>query len=206
MSNLKAYILLKPKTSVDIDSKVYLKDIGGVYCVDNSIKNKIENLSVCKTKKEEDWISISSINIVEKIVDKYPNLDIDIIGETEVLIEIKSQERINKSAQFVKVVSIFILLFFGAGISIINFHTDVDMDESLKLIYYSLTGERESNPLILTISYSIGLGLGVIIFFNRIISKSARRRKEPGPMEIEVYNYDKEMEEYILNDINKNEE
>lgn len=37
-------------------------------------------------------------------------------------------------------------------------------------------------------------------FFTRVLSPSQRRRKEPGPMEIELYLYDKDMEESILND------
>lgn len=201
MDKIKVYLLINPKAAVDIRSNIYIKDIGMVYSHNKLIKTKIENLSVYKTKEEEDWIKITSIDIIERLVDRYPNLEIEIIGQNEVLIEIKSREKSNKLFQFAKVVAIFILLFFGAGMTIMNFHTDVNMDETLEIIYYTLTGEKNSNPLILTISYSIGLGLGVIVFFNRILSKSLRRRKEPGPMEIEVFNYDKEMEEYILNDI-----
>lgn len=201
MDKIKVYLLINPKAAVDIRSNIYIKDIGMVYSHNKLIKTKIENLSVYKTKEEEDWIKITSIDIIERLVDRYPNLEIEIIGQNEVLIEIKGREKNNKLFQFAKVVAIFILLFFGAGMTIMNFHTDVNMDETLEIIYYTLTGEKNSNPLILTISYSIGLGLGVIVFFNRILSKSLRRRKEPGPMEIEVFNYDKEMEEYILNDI-----
>ncbi len=201
MDKIKVYLLINPKAAVDIRSNIYIKDIGMVYSHNKLIKTKIENLSVYKTKEEEDWIKITSIDIIERLVDRYPNLEIEIIGQNEVLIEIKSREKSNRLFQFAKVVAIFILLFFGAGMTIMNFHTDVNMDETLEIIYYTLTGEKNSNPLILTISYSIGLGLGVIVFFNRILSKSLRRRKEPGPMEIEVFNYDKEMEEYILNDI-----
>ena len=84
-----------------------------------------------------------------------------------------------------------------------NFHTDVDMDKSMEILYFALTGKEDSNPLVLTVSYSLGIGLGVIFFFNRIISSNPRRKKEPGPMELELFSYDKEMEDYILNDINK---
>ena len=73
----------------------------------------------------------------------------------------------------------------------------------MEVIYRTLSGKDNSNPLILSIPYSIGLGIGVITFFNRIISKSPRRKKEPGPMEIELYKYDQDMEEYIINDLKK---
>ncbi|MDR7870152.1 MAG: stage V sporulation protein AA [Tissierellaceae bacterium] len=203
MDKVKVYLLIKSKAAIDVRSNIYIKDIGEVYCNDKTIKSKIENISIYKTKTEEDWMSISSINIVEKLVDKHPNLDIEVLGSTDVLIEIKTQVEGNKFFQFIKVVAIFILLFFGSGITIMNFHTDVEMDKSIEILYHALSGEKVSNPLAFTVPYSFGIGLGVIIFFNRLMTNNMRRKKEPGPMEIELYNYDREMEDYILNDINK---
>lgn len=203
MDNIKIYLLVKTKATVDKNYKILVKDIADVYCNDKAIKDKVENTSIYKTNDEEDWISISSIYIIEKLLDKTSNLDIEVIGNSEVLIEIKTKVEPNNFLRFIKVTAIFILLFFGAGITIMNFHTDVDMDKSIEIIYHTLTGKQDSNPLVLTVPYSIGLGLGAILFFNRIISKNPRRKKEPGPMEIELFSYDKEMEDYILNDINK---
>lgn len=203
MANQKVYLLIKAKAAIDTNTKILVKDVAEVYSDDKAIKNKVENTVVYKTNDEENWISISSIYIIEKLVNKDSNLDIEVIGESEVLIEIKTRVESNKFLKILKVTLIFILLFLGAGMTIMNFHTDVDMDKSMEIIYRSLTGKEESNPLILTMSYSVGLGIGVITFFSRMITKNTRRKKEPGPMEIELFNYDKDMEEYILNDINK---
>lgn len=203
MVDTKIYLLIKDKVAVDTNYKIILNDLAGVYCSEKQLKAEVENTIIYETKDNEDWKVISSITIIEKIIKKNPNLDIEIIGSDEVLIEIKTREKERKIFIFLKVTVVFILVFFGAGFTIMNFHTDVDMEETMRIINQSLTGNNDSNPLLLTISYSIGLGLGVIIFFNRMISRSQRRKKEPGPMEIELYNYDKEMEEYILNEINK---
>ncbi len=203
MANIKIYLLVKSKATVEKNYKILVKDIAEVCCDDKGIKDKVENTIIYKTNDVEDWISMSSIYIIEKLLDKTSNLDIEVIGESEVLVEIKERVKPNNFLRFAKVTAIFILLFFGAGITIMNFHTDVDMDESLEIIYHVLTGKQESNPLIMTVPYSIGLGLGAILFFSRIISRNPRRRKEPGPMEIELFSYDKEMEEFILNDIDK---
>lgn len=203
MVDTKIYLLIKDKVAVDTNYKIIVNDLADVYCSEKQLKAEVENTIIYETKDNEDWKVISSITIIEKIIKKNPNLDIEIIGSDEVLIEIKTREKERKIFIFLKVTVVFILVFFGAGFTIMNFHTDVDMEETMRIINQSLTGNNDSNPLLLTISYSIGLGLGVIIFFNRMISRSQRRKKEPGPMEIELYNYDKEMEEYILNEINK---
>ncbi|HZJ99584.1 MAG TPA: stage V sporulation protein AA [Tissierellaceae bacterium] len=206
MVDTKIYLLIKDKVAVDTNYKIIVNDLADVYCSEKQLKAEVENTIIYETKDNEDWKVISSITIIEKIIKKNPNLDIEIIGSDEVLIEIKTREKERKIFIFLKVTVVFILVFFGAGFTIMNFHTDVDMEETMRIINQSLTGNNDSNPLLLTISYSIGLGLGVIIFFNRMISRSQRRKKEPGPMEIELYNYDKEMEEYILNEINKSSE
>lgn len=203
MPDTKVYLLLKGKVAWDINSYITVKDIADIYCQDESLKHRLEVTKILKTKDVEDWIRISSIDIINIIGTKHPDLDLVLMGEDEVLVEIKSRHETNQLFDILKVALIFILLFFGSGIAIINFHTDVDMDETMEVIYRTLSGKDNSNPLILSIPYSIGLGIGVITFFNRIISKSPRRKKEPGPMEIELYKYDQDMEEYIINDLRK---
>lgn len=203
MPDTKVYLLLKGKVAWDINSYITVKDIADIYCQDESLKHRLEVTKILKTKDVEDWIRISSIDIINIIGTKHPDLDLVLMGEDEVLVEIKSRHETNQLFDILKVALIFILLFVGSGIAIINFHTDVDMDETMEVIYRTLSGKDNSNPLILSIPYSIGLGIGVITFFNRIISKSPRRKKEPGPMEIELYKYDQDMEEYIINDLKK---
>lgn len=203
MSKENVTILLNTKYSVDVDQNILIKNIGTVYCNNRSIQSKIENLKICKSKKEENWDFIDSTQIIEKISQYDPQLNVNILGATEVLIEIKSKARDEKTLQFLKVLFVCIILFFGAGIAIVNFYEDVNMIASLSKIYYTFTGIKDNKPLILTIPYSIGLGIGVMTFFNRVLSSSKRRKKEPGPMELELYLYDKDMEDYILNDIKK---
>ena len=103
MDKIKVYLLIKSKAAVDIRSNVYIRDIGQIYCDDKAIKTKVEDLSIYKTKTDEDWICISSIDIIEKIVDRYPNLEIEIIGQSEVLIEIKTRVQSNKLFQNIKI-------------------------------------------------------------------------------------------------------
>lgn len=202
MSKESVFILLDKKLTSDIDTNIFIKDIGIVYCNDNKIKGKIENLKIMKTK-EEDWDYIDKAEVISKVSDYDPQLDINILGADDVLIEIKSQEVSNKVFHYMKIIFVSLVLFFGAGIAIVNFYEDVNMIPSLNKIYHSLTGINEDKPLILLVSYTIGLGLGVIMFFNKIISRSQRRRKEPGPMELEMYIYDSDIEDYILEDIKK---
>ena len=144
------------------------------------------------------------IGLTKKIIDTYPNIDLAIIGEAEILIEYKFQEETNKVLEVLKVLIVCIILFFGASLALINFHEDVDTRGSIEKLYKIFTGEKKDNPLIMAIPYSLGIGIGVMSFFTRIISSSKRRSQEPGPMEIEVFMYGQDMENQIKNEIKKN--
>ncbi|MEW8972641.1 MAG: stage V sporulation protein AA [Tissierellaceae bacterium] len=206
MSKENVFVLLDKKYTVDVDQNILIKDIGKVCCNDKDIQKKIEDLKVKKSSKNENWDYIESTDVLNKILEYDPQLNITMLGEYEVLIEIKSREDKNGVLQFLKVLFISIVLFFGAGMAIVNFYEDVNMVASLNKIYYTFTGISDTKPLIMTIPYSLGLGVGVMTFFNRVVSSSKRRKKEPGPMELELYLYDSDMEDYILNDIKKIED
>lgn len=203
MSKEEVYIVLDTKKVIPINDNVYVKDVALVSCQDTNIQKKVENVKVYKGKAEEDWDFIGADEITDKVLAKHKDVNINMLGSPEVLLEIKSFGDNRGIMQFIKVLLVCIIIFWGAGMAIINFHEDVNMVKSIEKVYYTITGNKKSTPLIMTIPYSIGIGVGVITFFSRIISRSRRRRKEPGPMEIELFLYDQDMEQYILNELKK---
>jgi len=170
------------------------------------LQNNIRKVIIKKGSIDEDWGFVTSIQITERILGKYPQINLNILGESEILLEYKSREEKNSFIQFVKITLVCIVLFFGSGFAIVNFHEDVGIAESIKKLYFTFTGIKKDNPLLMTIPYSIGIGVGVITFFNRIFSSSRRRRMEPGPMEIELFLYDQDMETVISNEVKSDQE
>ncbi|MCD8508946.1 MAG: stage V sporulation protein AA [Bacillus sp. (in: Bacteria)] len=138
------------------------------------------------------------MEVVRKIYSTLPGVDIQLIGPEQTIIYLK---RVNKSPRPLLVILVWVLLFFGAGIAIMNFHEDVSMREVHIRLHEAVTGEYTDHPLWLQIPYSIGLGLGMILFFNHVFSK--RVNEEPSPMEIEMFNYEENLDKYIA--VNKDE-
>ncbi len=101
-----------------------------------------------------------------------------------------------------KVSLVCIILFLGAGLAIINFHEDVNIENSFKTFHYLITGEFSERPLLLQISYSIGIGVGMITFFNHVFKK--KWKKEPSPLDVEMYFYQKNIDEYIIDNAKQN--
>jgi stage V sporulation protein AA len=82
-----------------------------------------------------------------------------------------------------------------------NFHEDVSMGAVHQKIYKIVTGHYVKKPLILQIPYSIGLGIGMIMFFNHLFRK--RFNEEPSPLEVEVFNYQQDLDQYVIMSENK---
>jgi len=192
---------LETKKAVDLNTHLYVEDVGEVYCNNENIKKKVERTKLYNGQNQEMYDYISGTEITTRILERISDVNITIIGGPDVLIEVKSKEERSRILHMLKILLVMVVLFFGAGIAIVNFHEDVDMGSTMQKIYYTITGRKNDDPLILTIPLSLGIGIGMFSFFSRVFSFSKRRRQEPGPMELELYVYDKDLEESILNEI-----
>lgn len=193
---MKIFIKLEPKVSICKEQILKIKDIATIYCIDESVKSSILELNINNLNYNKGTQVISIIRIIDIINSTFEDLDIVVFGDPEILIEIENKSNIRPFFNFLKIFFVSTILFLGAALAIINFHEDVNMDESLKKIYYIITGEMNNNPAILYIPYSIGIGIGMFAFFNSFPGK--KKKKEPSPLEVEMHLYDKNVQDYIL--------
>lgn len=137
--------------------------------------------------------ALKIINIVYKYNE---NIDLKIMGDIEILVNIQGEDNEGKLFTIIKTALVCFILFLGAGLAIVNFHADVNMDKSLQIIYHMVTGEENQKPFILLIPYSLGIGAGMTVFFNHVFQK--KWKKEPSPLEVEMFMYEKNIDDYIL--------
>ncbi|KYD09323.1 stage V sporulation protein AA [Heyndrickxia sporothermodurans] len=193
------YLRLRYRVEVRPDSIIKLSDIAQIIAPENDLA-ALKNLPVYQvTKKDKSSAVIDIMEVINVITKKYGEVDIQTIGPTQTIIEIIYKKK-KVSIPFFLV--IWILLFIGSALAIMNFHEDVSMRIVHQKIYRMITGHEVSKPLILQIPYSIGLGLGMIIFFNHIFKK--RFNEEPSPLEVEIFNYQQDVDHYVA--LNENKE
>jgi stage V sporulation protein AA len=89
-----------------------------------------------------------------------------------------------------------VLLFFGSALTIMNFHADVSMMEVQVRIVEMITGHKDEHPYLFQIAYSIGIGFGMIVFFNHLFKKNWN--EEPTPLEVEMYLYQENVDQYVV--------
>src|SRR5699024_7262114 len=102
----------------------------------------------------------------------------------------------NKQATPVLFVSfVWLLLFVGAAMTIMNFHYDVSMQEVQQKLHYLFTGKQNEFPLWIQIPHPFGLGICMLLFFNHCFKK--RFNEETRPLEVELFNYQQDLYNYI---------
>ncbi|MGI6161313.1 MAG: hypothetical protein ACOYJD_04715 [Christensenellales bacterium] len=126
---------------------------------------------------------ISAIDILDKLGDKAK--DAVFLGESKTLVKKAEIKR----GGAIRMAIIAISLLIGGIAGILNFHSDVDMRDAHSSVYYLVTGQESEETPVVSIPYSIGIGAGVIVFFG-LLSKKA------GVAEVELYEYNKQMDEY----------
>lgn len=177
-----------------------LGDVAKIYSANNCLIQKLKPLKVYTFHNPKDnRIVISAVKLIEIINNHYPDITITHIGASDFLLEYEPLKRTCKYIDYLKVFLCSIIIFFGAAFTIATFNTDVSMPELFVHIYEDITGKSHSGVTILEISYSIGLGLGIIIFYNHFGGK--RLSSDPTPVELEMTEYQTEIQTSLIDGI-----
>ena len=194
------YIQSKGKINLYINKPILLGDLINVYTNNFQIKSMIEGIKydIKRIDEKKDYI-ISILSIIALIKDKYPASRVSVIGDMNVLVSYQSKKNIGN--KILRTIIVCFLLSVGAATAIMNFHSDVDMLQTQKKIYYMITGKNKDNILLLQIPYSLGIGVGMTVFFNHFFNKKIN--DEPSPLELEVHSYQQNVDQYIKEHINK---
>ncbi|MCP8950138.1 MULTISPECIES: stage V sporulation protein AA [Bacillus] len=193
------FIRLRHRIKTGIDQLIYLEDIAQI-TGDEFAVQKLSKMPVYHVSKKDRHIAVLDIMHVVKTIKKtWPDIDIQTVGGSEAIVEIDTGKRQLSPVLFVFV---WLLLFVGASLAIMNFHEDVSMRLVHIRLYEMITGKTVEHPYLLQIPYSFGLGFGMILFFNHVFKK--RLNEEPSPLEVEMFKYQLDLDHYVA--LNENKE
>lgn len=188
------YLRLKKKIQAQPGQRLRVKDLCRLV-VDERYR-ELEELPVyTATLSNGNFTVIEAFDIMHLIRQHHPDLDVRNVGPAQTIVEVLTPGRLPKS---LLVALVWMILFVGSGLAIMNFHTDVSMKEVHERIFYLVTGKHQDQPLMLQIPYSIGIGAGMILFFNHLFKR--RFNEEPSPMELEMFLYQETIDQYVIND------
>ena len=93
-----------------------------------------------------------------------------------------------------------LIAFLGTGYSIMSYNGDVDTNSLLNDLFNMFTGmNRFENPFEYNLSilfYSLGLLIGMVVFFNKGINKNSQY--DPSPLQVQMRLYENDINSAII--------
>lgn len=200
MSSENTTLYIKGDRNVEITKPdVTLGDILSVECSDKTVLPKIKTLKIYKFKKTgRQRCVISILEIIACVHEKYPDLEIQNLGETDIILTYENQKTPPMLWHILKTAFVVAVTFCGAAFSIMAFNNDVNVTKLFGQIYEFVTGQKTSGFTILEITYSVGLTAGILIFFNHFGKK--RFTVDPTPMEVQMRLYENDIQTTLIED------
>ena len=196
MSSKVLYLKAEQNAEV-MQAQVCVKDIASVYCSDRSITSKVKALKIYQFQEEKRKRQVISIlRVIELIEKECPAVTVESVGENATLIELVNVSRHKTMAQTVRLIFVVLISFFGTGFTIMAFHNDISINRLFSRVYEQVMGYTPQGYTILEITYSLGLAVGIIIFFNHIGGR--RLTKDPTPIEVEMRVYETDVNKALI--------
>lgn len=213
--------ILYMKCDANVESNkedVYLKDVASLQCADVHILAKCRSIKVwhfaaentrskseAGSRKRNDKLRmvVSALKLVSLIEQACPGVQVEIIGETDVVIEYVPQKK-QGAGQWVKIILVCLVCFFGTAFTIMAYHNDVGIRDVFREVYEIITHREVQGINPLEVSYSIGLAAGILIFFNHV--GNLKLTKDPTPIEVSMKNYERDVNKTLVEVAERNGE
>ena len=195
MADTKIYLKAEQNAEV-MEPQVCVKDIASVYCADQTVLAKAKSLRVHQFHEKEQKRQVVSILYVIELLEKECGREVVSLGENAVLIELVKTDRHKGPLQWIKMVFVAGISFFGTGFTIMAFHNDISIGKIFGQVYELVMGKEADGFTILEVAYSLGLAVGIILFVNHV----GRRRitKDPTPIEVEMRVYETDVNKALI--------
>lgn len=196
MSNTTVYMKFDQNILAKKD-KLLLKEIAEISSSDKEMENKIKVLSFQSGGNGKPGRYVHSVvEIISLVTKEFPNVQINPMGETDFIITVEKEKQPGMVWEWSKTAAVCLLTFFGAAFCIMTFNNDVDLTTLFQQLFEQFTGETSDGFTILEISYSIGVGLGILIFFNHFSHK--KMTSDPTPLEVEMRSYEDDINTALI--------
>ena len=188
------YINIKQNSEVH-KKDVFLSDVADVYCVNRAAESKAKALRVLTIRENRNKRYImAAIDVIEKLQD--PKLQIDNLGEVSFIVDYQKPGRPAYFTAWLKTLFVCVIAFFGSAFAIMTFNNDASVSDVFKEIYRLVMGAESDGFTVLELSYTVGLALGIIVFFNHFAK--IKINTDPTPLEVEMRLYEDNINKTLI--------
>lgn len=185
------------------EKQVTIGDVFSVYGADNQIIKQIKKLrlysypdGVQQKSSKKKAVVFSILKVIELIHTIHPDIEVVNLGETDFIVEFIPKEQRPKLLEIAKLVVICVVTFLGSAFTIMAFNNDVSVTGVFERFYGQITGMEKPAVTEIEICYSIGLSVGIMVFFNHFGKKKITM--DPTPIQVELRKYEADMADTLI--------
>lgn len=199
---MKKILYIKIEQCIELSkSDVTIGDVAKMECSENTILNRLKTeklFSMSGAKGSRRIVSV--LFVIEKIHEIYPELQVENLGEADFVVSYHPQKQ-SKILEKIKIGFVCLVSFFGSMFAMMTFNEDVSTRESFEKVYTWVIGQEPTGVTILEVTYSIGVSVGIIVFFNHLGKKYITN--EPSPVEVEMSGYEQQINQTLIKQIGR---
>ena len=199
------YLKLKKKVSLSGVSQIIIKDVADIVATAD-VADKLESTKVMTVDTHTKRGYLVCVTDVIKLVKKaYPDASVSSLGETDTWVDYSPTHTIESAwVRWGKIAFVSLILFVGSATAIMSFHNDAEIPKVFQGVFKMIFGYQEENPRLIEVSYSFGLALGIIVFFNHAFGRKIT--DDPTPIEVQMSIYDGEVSDTVINIMERQQE
>ena len=197
------YLNLREITEVH-KPDIQVKDVAEVYCSDTHVQNRCASLKI-KTIREEKrkrYVE-NALDVIRILESADSSVTVNNVGKVEFITDYQPQVKQNLLWQWCKTIFVCIICFCGAAFAIMTFNNDVSVTSVFGEVYRLVTRQESPGCTILELSYSVGLAVGIIAFFNHFAKW--KLNTDPTPLEGEMRLYEDNISKTVIQNDSRKE-
>lgn len=202
---MQKIVYIKPDKNTEVyEKRVTLGQVARVYCRDSGVQKSCQDMEILSLSSEEETCYVCSVlGVVKRIQEKYPQAEVENLGEADFIVSYKPNPKKPGIWDWAKTALVCLVVFAGAAFAIMTFNNDGDVVKVFGRIYELLTGNPSDGRTALEFGYSLGLPLGIVVFFNHFSGKQLT--KDPTPIEVQMRLYEDEVDTTRIQNANRKE-
>lgn len=206
MGAMRETIYVKADRNVEVTKPdVTIGEVLKLECTNQKILERICNLRLLEFRnpedKNKDRVAVSILKVISAIHEIYPDVEIQNMGESDFIITFEKQKTTGGIEHILKAVFVVLISFTGAAFSIMSFNNDVDIKKIFAQIYELTTGMQSDGFTVIEFTYSIGIIIGILVFFNHFGKK--KFTVDPTPIEVEMRLYENDLQTTLIEDYSR---
>ena len=182
------YIQLNNRVKVSLGQPLHLGDAAKVLGPE-----KLLSLSLPCPDKQGIW-KLDALHITQAVQSVCPEETVTILGADVCYVHriIAPGRDLTRP---LRTAAAFLILCLGSALGLAWFHADVDMPRAQFAVFEALTGQPPPDERFITIPYTVGVALGVAVFY------ALPARRAVTPLEVKLTAYQEDMEKTEGKDI-----